>query len=119
MKLWLTAFTVLFAIAELYQWLTNAAWTQQFDLPLPMMMLAGAGLAIASNYDKRVSLPWRSNHSAANSMPASPSADSAATPESSVSPPLSQVAAMPKPTPPSNLPVQERSISFTISKKPK
>ncbi|UZQ54198.1 hypothetical protein OOK60_17205 [Trichothermofontia sichuanensis B231] len=51
MKFWITSFILLFALAELYQ------WVQHFTLPLPVFILGGAFLAIASNHDKRVGFP--------------------------------------------------------------
>lgn len=48
MKVWLSCFFVLFAIAELYQ------WAQQVTLPLPLYIFGGAVLAVASNADKRL-----------------------------------------------------------------
>ncbi|AFY31657.1 hypothetical protein [Calothrix sp. PCC 7507] len=46
MRVWLACFVVLFALAEFFDWL------QEFSLPLPIYILGGAFLAIASNYDK-------------------------------------------------------------------
>ena len=46
MKVWLACFLVLFALAELFDWL------KKFNLPLPIYILGGAFLAVASNYDK-------------------------------------------------------------------
>ncbi len=46
MKVWLACFLVLFALAELFE------WVQKFSLPLPIYILGGAFLAVASNYDK-------------------------------------------------------------------
>lgn len=46
MRVWITSFLVLFGIVELYQWMRH------FSVPLPMFILAGALLAIASNYGK-------------------------------------------------------------------
>lgn len=46
MKVWLACFLVLFALAELFD------WVEDFTLPLPIYILAGAFLAVASNYDK-------------------------------------------------------------------
>lgn len=46
MRVWLSCFLVLFAIAELFQWLKHLA------LPLPIHILGGAFLAIVSNYNK-------------------------------------------------------------------
>lgn len=46
MKVWITCVLVLYGMVEIYQWM------KQFSLPLPAFILAGAGLAIASNYGK-------------------------------------------------------------------
>jgi hypothetical protein len=46
MRVWLACFFILFALAELFDWL------QAFTLPLPIYILGGAFLAVASNYDK-------------------------------------------------------------------
>ncbi|MBW4557281.1 MAG: hypothetical protein KME59_15300 [Trichormus sp. ATA11-4-KO1] len=46
MKVWLACFLLLFALAELFDWL------KAFSLPLPIYILGGAFLAVASNYDK-------------------------------------------------------------------
>ncbi|MBD2343884.1 hypothetical protein [Anabaena subtropica] len=46
MRVWLACFLVLFALAELFDWL------KAFTLPLPIYILGGAFLAVASNYDK-------------------------------------------------------------------
>ena len=48
MRVWLSCFLVLFALAELYQ------WAQHLTLPLPIYILGGAFLAIASNTNKRL-----------------------------------------------------------------
>ncbi len=53
MKVWIASFLVLFAIAELYQ------WAKHFTLPLPVYILGGAFLAIASNYEGWASLPFQ------------------------------------------------------------
>ena len=52
MKVWLTCFILLFGAAEVLH------WVKQFSLPLPIFVLAGAVLAIASNYDKLTHLPF-------------------------------------------------------------
>jgi hypothetical protein len=46
MRVWLLCFFVLFAIAEFFKWL------QGFSVPLPIYILAGAFLAVSSNYDQ-------------------------------------------------------------------
>jgi len=48
MKSWLIIVAILFVIAEAILWVKN------FILPLPVYILGGAFLAIASNYDKGV-----------------------------------------------------------------
>lgn len=54
MRLWIVSFLLLFAIAQTYDWL------QQFSVPLPALGLAGFGLALLSNYGKRLGLAaWR------------------------------------------------------------
>jgi hypothetical protein len=46
MRVWITCFVVLFALAQLFD------WVQQFSLPLPICILGGAFLAVTSNYEK-------------------------------------------------------------------
>jgi hypothetical protein len=48
MRIWLACILVLFAVAELFDWM------KQLALPLPIYILGGAFLAVASNYDKIV-----------------------------------------------------------------
>lgn len=45
-KAWLFGVAILFVLAEF------SIWLQQFMLPLPIYILAGALLAIASNYEE-------------------------------------------------------------------
>jgi hypothetical protein len=49
MKVWIISFLVLFGMVEMYQWMKG------FTLPLPLFILGGALLAIASNYKKYTS----------------------------------------------------------------
>jgi hypothetical protein len=46
MKVWLTTVFILFALVQTFQWAKGVM------LPLPLYLLAGAFLAIASNYEK-------------------------------------------------------------------
>lgn len=46
LKAWLVGVAILFVLAEF------SIWLKQFILPLPIYILAGAFLAIASNYEK-------------------------------------------------------------------
>ncbi|TAE61314.1 MAG: hypothetical protein EAZ76_02775 [Nostocales cyanobacterium] len=48
MRVWLACFFVLFALAEFFDWIKD------LSLPLPIYILGGAFLAVASNYDKIV-----------------------------------------------------------------
>jgi hypothetical protein len=53
MKGWLVSVAVLFVLAEILLWLKD------FILPLPIYLLGGAFLAIASNYDKGMNAIFR------------------------------------------------------------
>jgi hypothetical protein len=48
MKVWLGCFLVLFAVAELFD------WVKDLSLPLPIYILGGAFLAVASNYNRLI-----------------------------------------------------------------
>jgi hypothetical protein len=48
MRVWLVSFGLLFVLAEVYQWI------EQITLPLPVYMVGGVLLVIASNYDKGI-----------------------------------------------------------------
>ena len=48
MRVWFACFFLLFALAKLFD------WVQELSLPLPIYILGGAFLAVASNYDKIV-----------------------------------------------------------------
>jgi hypothetical protein len=49
MRVWIFSFLVLFGMVELYQWMKD------FSVPLPIFIVGGALLAIASNYGKYTS----------------------------------------------------------------
>ena len=53
MRVWFASFLLLFALAQLFNWM------KQLTLPLPVFILGGLLLAIASNYDKRSGWPFR------------------------------------------------------------
>ncbi|PZV17298.1 MAG: hypothetical protein DCF22_03815 [Leptolyngbya sp.] len=61
MQLWLTSFILLFGAAEFWQ------WVQQASLPMPIFVLGGVFLAIASNYTKLSNLPLHLDDKALNS----------------------------------------------------
>ena len=50
MQVWISAVFVLYVLVQFYQWVKG------FILPLPIYVLAGAFLAIASNYDKGMAM---------------------------------------------------------------
>ncbi|AFZ34355.1 hypothetical protein Sta7437_0764 [Stanieria cyanosphaera PCC 7437] len=54
MKVWLVSVALLFVVAEFLLWAKN------FILPLPIYLLGGAFLAIASNYEKGIFALFRS-----------------------------------------------------------
>ena len=54
MRIWLACFFVLFALAELFD------WVKELSLPLPIYILGGAFLAIASNYNRLIA-PYLNN----------------------------------------------------------
>jgi hypothetical protein len=54
MKIWITCFILLFGMVELFQWLKD------LTLPLPVYVVAGVLLAIASNTKHLPSLPLQS-----------------------------------------------------------
>lgn len=45
-RVWFICFLVLFALSQLFD------WVQQLSLPLPIYILGGVFLAVASNYEK-------------------------------------------------------------------
>ena len=53
MKSWLVSVGILFVLVEFFSWAKN------FILPLPVYILAGAFIAIASNYDKGIMAMFR------------------------------------------------------------
>ena len=57
MRVWLASFLLLFALAQLFQWMKS------LSLPLPVFIVGGVLLAIASNYDKRSGWPFRQDTS--------------------------------------------------------
>jgi hypothetical protein len=110
MKFWMTSFVVLFGLAELFQ------WVRHFTLPLPIFILGGAFLAIASNYDKQAGLPFRFRDHADDEAIATqtPTTLDAAELDDSIYD--SQSAHYPEPQLPNFKPQSTRPISFTIRK---
>jgi hypothetical protein len=50
MKFWLVCVVLLFLGSEATQWLGQIPWLTSVELSLPMTIVGGIGLAIASNY---------------------------------------------------------------------
>ncbi|MCS6815463.1 MAG: hypothetical protein NZ772_18075 [Cyanobacteria bacterium] len=104
MRFWVISFILLLGSAEIYQWVSH------MSLPLPIFILGGVFLAIASNADKH--LPFHlsldpSDVTHDRSPNSQPSANVASSP---VSPSLPSF----QPTHPT--PSPSRSISFEIKK---
>jgi hypothetical protein len=55
MKVWLVSVFILFALVQLVLWLKN------FFVPLPLYILGGTCLALASSYDKSWGNFWTQN----------------------------------------------------------
>ncbi len=77
MQLWLTIFILLFGAVEFWQ------WVQPTSLPMPIFLMGGALLAIASNYTK-ISMPLHLDEKSSES-PLKPIAPTQAQPNQSVS----------------------------------
>jgi hypothetical protein len=100
MKVWIASFLVLFGIAELYQ------WAKHFTLPLPVYILGGAFLAIASNYERRGNFPFQNSEQQSEAISPPPKPKDNLAP-SQFSPP------MPAPSTPER---STPSISFIIER---
>jgi hypothetical protein len=97
MRIWLACFVVMFGLAEFFQWM------KQLSLPLPVFILGGVFLSIASNYDRRAGFPF--NQLPSNFIHPLGSRD----PESSpIGEPVMPVSSVPRSS--------DRPISFTIRK---
>ncbi len=62
MKDWLVSVGILFVLVEIFSWVKN------FILPLPVYILAGAFIAIASNYDKGIIAIFRQKTAESNDI---------------------------------------------------
>ncbi|HEY9749308.1 MAG TPA: hypothetical protein V6C63_11550 [Allocoleopsis sp.] len=117
MKIWATTFVVLFGLVELYQWVQHFSWT--VTLPLPLFILGGAALAIASNYDKRAGLPFGLNLEEPRAIANSPSnslQSSASSPANFNSSQAAQQPELPTFNASGPKPLAQRPISFTIQR---
>ncbi len=116
MKVWATSFIVLFGLVELYQWVQHLHFG--VDLPLPVFILGGAALAIASNYDKRAGLPFGfkpevSERAIANQPTQALQSSTASSVVFNNSQPTQKPELPPLNTPPQS-PQPQKPISFTI-----
>lgn len=70
MRIWIACFLVIFALTEILQ------WVKHFSLPLPLNIVFGALLAIASNFDKLFGVEFPATNSppvvTINNSPPSP-----------------------------------------------
>ncbi|MEM8807764.1 MAG: hypothetical protein AAGF01_17225 [Cyanobacteria bacterium P01_G01_bin.38] len=111
MRFGLICFLALFFGTELVQWVAHLPWLSEFELSLPLTLLGGGGLAIASNY-KHLNglLP----------LPQAGQPDTAIAPNPAASNPTTSNSAAPSthpalsPPPPSQ--TSASSISFKINK---
>ena len=62
LKAWLFGVGILFVLAEF------GIWLKQFILPLPIYILAGAFLAIASNYERGLAALFRQRETEAEAL---------------------------------------------------
>ena len=113
MKIWATTFVGLFGLVELYQWVQHFSWT--VTLPLPVFILGGAALAIASNYDKRAGLPFGLKFEESKAI-AAPT-PSVINPSAIEKPVQLNAVQHSEPQLPQFQPQAPRSISFTIQNK--
>ena len=63
MRVWLTSVVLIFIAAQIFQSLKG------FFVPLPIYILAGAFLAIASNYDKGIIPKFKAKDEETSSKP--------------------------------------------------
>lgn len=107
MRVWVAGVMLFFVMAELYP------WVQGLDLPLPLMVAAGLGLAIASNLPA-LKGKGRSPQVAAKPAPKAAPSETAqpANPAPTPQRPPTQLPNL-NPAPPAP---QPRPISFTIRK---
>ena len=100
MKVWITCFVLLFGATEVLQ------WVKQVSLPLPIFILGGAFLAIASNYDKLTHLPFHLHYGKAEALEETPIDRSPQVPPAESSQVARDLQSQPS----------RRTISFTVSK---
>lgn len=120
MPLLLVCVVLFFAVAQLYQ------WSSDLTLPFPVLLLAGAGLAVVSNLKERRSLELSTQDIRAVSIPGQAIPGQAVTSQPAppaVLPPDIRPAVEPRPVAdpqlptfaPPAVPQPQKSISFTLN----
>jgi hypothetical protein len=85
MRVWLVCVFILFALAQFFD------WVKEVSLPLPIYILGGAFLAVASNYDKIVGAYFSGVQAEILPQPPQLDASTQLTPISSTPMPLSRL----------------------------
>jgi len=111
MKLWLVSFLVLFFGAEAIQWFAHLHWFSGVELSLPVVVIGGIGLAIASNYRQFQALGLLPEMFPNRELPSTPE-PSTATATEAAPPPVEETPAAAT----TNSRTKENSISFEIRK---
>jgi uncharacterized membrane protein len=113
MNLWLLCCVLLFITSQGYSWLSQQAWFVAPDLGLPWILLAGTGLAIASNrhaFQKSVSATQQKTELTTQGSRAAGHNPPAHGPSSAIAPPKQS-------SPRQAHPAKKPSISFEISQR--
>lgn len=99
MKVWIASVFVLYGMVEVYQWMKH------FTLPLPVFIMGGAILAIASNYGKYAGWSFQPQSQSDTQSGQIPSVEELTPTSNRASLNSSSATAMPK---------TQKPISFTI-----
>jgi hypothetical protein len=111
MKLWLVSFLILFFGAEAVQWVLQFHWFSGVELSLPVVVMGGIGLAIASNYRQFQALGLLPEIFPNRELPSTPKPSAPTSTESTLPQPVETPAAAT-----TNSRTTENSISFEIRK---
>jgi hypothetical protein len=108
MQVWVVCVLAFFGMAELYQWLHG------ITLPMPVFVIAGALLAVASNANK----VWPKSLEVPAVPPSSAPVSPIAPPEPVLPPRIAPPSQPSIPQLPTLTPIETPSISFTIQRSP-
>lgn len=111
MKLWLVSFLILFFGAEAVQWVLQFHWFSEVELSLPVVVMGGIGLAIASNYRQFQALGLLPEFFPHPELPSPREPSTTISTEATLSQPVETPAAAT-----TNSRTKENSISFEIRK---